>query len=89
MRRHQATLGKLGDAPEDTSTSKASTSRAAQRIYGLGGVYEKILRREYMDGLQKLNTNSFESKAEKEEWEKFRDKLSPDELALVTKVNWQ
>ncbi|KNG52895.1 hypothetical protein TW65_09277, partial [Stemphylium lycopersici] len=54
-----------------------------------GGILEKIMRRTYHDGLQKLKDNSFDSKEAKEEWQHFRDGLTPEELAVVTNKDWK
>lgn len=89
MKNHQATLNKIGESAEKGASAKQSTSRATQRLFGSGGIWEKIVRKEYSQGLKKLNSNSFDSKAAKEEWEKFRDELSPELLALVSNPGWQ
>ena len=88
MRKHSTTLKKLDQATQDAPT-KQMGSRAAERLYGSGCIWEKLTRNEYREGLQKLNTNSFESQAAKEEWEKFRDSLSPNILAMVSAPSWQ
>jgi hypothetical protein len=87
MKNHQVALNKLGEATPKQKGAPAK-SRAAQRLFGSGGAWEKIVRDEYWRGLKKLNTNSFETKAAKEEWEKFRNELSPEELALVMDEQW-
>ena len=46
------------------------------------------MRNEYRRGLEKLNINGFESKAAKEEWEEFRNNLSPALLASVANEHW-
>ena len=46
------------------------------------------MRRTYNEGLHKLKTNTFKSKEAKEEWQRFRDKMSPEELAVVTDEHW-
>lgn len=63
-------------------------SRAATRVYGTYGVYNDLLRREYQTGLQKLNSNSFATKQDKEEWQKFVQSLNPHELEMVQDKEW-
>ena len=87
MKNHRVALNKLREATPRQKGDPAK-SRAAQRLFASSGTWEKILRDEYRRGLKKLNTNSFETKAAKEEWEKFRNELSPEELALVIDEQW-
>jgi hypothetical protein len=42
------------------------------------------MRNTYKEGLAKLNSNSFESKEAKAEWQRFVEELTPEEIALVT-----
>ena len=46
------------------------------------------MRDEYRRGLEKLKINGFESKVAKEEWEEFRNNLSPELLVLVANEHW-
>ena len=47
------------------------------------------MRKTYQDGLAKLNSNTFESKEAKAEWQEFVDGLTEKELAIVTDEHWQ
>ena len=89
-RNHHAALRKIGKAPpkDKEDEDEEMVSRADVRLYGLGGAYHKILRDEYRRGLEKLETNSFENSAAKKEWETFRDKLTPEALAMVSDPKW-
>lgn len=86
LRDHQAALQKIGEAPQKdiAVTPKERASRAGVRLFGPGGAMQKILHDEYQRGLKKLNTNTFESAAAKEEWTRFRDELSPETLSMVS-----
>jgi hypothetical protein len=88
MRRLQATLTKGEDGPRTEKASAAS--RGERRVYGAGGVVEKLLRDEYQRGLRKMCTSSFKSKAAKEEWLVFVEQLDKDGLlGLVTDDDWE
>jgi hypothetical protein len=88
IRKHDRTLAKLDSLTKKPSQSR-SKARGEERLFGSGGALEKIMRDEYARGLKKLKTSSFESQAAKEEWEKFRDDLTPEELAILTREDWQ
>jgi len=47
------------------------------------------MRRTYAEGLVKLNTNTFETKEAKSEWQDFVDSLSQEDMALVTAESWE
>jgi hypothetical protein len=95
MRKHQAAMKRAGQAISEapaaasSSNSNSNTSRAAERVFGAGGVLMKITRDEYRRGLKKLNTNSFKSSDEQKEWETFRDSLSPTTLAIASAEKWE
>jgi hypothetical protein len=88
IRKHDRTLDKLKGLKEKQPKSK-DRARGEEQLFGSGGALEKIMRDEYTRGVKMLETNSFESQAAKEEWEKFRDELDPEELAMVTGQDWQ
>ncbi|KAG9187930.1 hypothetical protein G6011_01853 [Alternaria panax] len=67
LRNHSRVLEKASQAHGDSTTT--SKSRTQVRIYGLGGVLEKIMRTTYNDGLVKLKSDSFKSKEAKKEWQ--------------------
>jgi hypothetical protein len=87
LRQHQHTLSKLGKSKANNS-SKHTQSRAMQRIYQPGGTLEKSMRKIYREGLLKLNTNSFENQAAKEDWQNFVAQLLPEELSAMTDEHW-
>lgn len=87
LRQHDKALEKVAITTNSSNTE--SYSRPHLRIYSSGGILEKIMRRTYHDGLQKLKDNSFDSKEAKEEWQHFRDGLTPEELAVVTNKDWK
>jgi hypothetical protein len=87
LRRHKQTLGKLQEAG-NSSLSTDSQTRADVRLYGSGGVVEKLLRKVYKEGEQKLQSDSFESQDEKDEWLKFCEGLSKEELAICVSEDW-
>jgi len=67
LRKHTRALEKVSQVT--TTPHTGNSSRTYTRIYSSGGVLEKIMRRTYNNGLQKLQDNSFESKEAKKEWE--------------------
>jgi hypothetical protein len=85
MKNYEAALNKLG--AQKGAAAKPTSSRAAKRLFGSSGALEKIMRDEYRQGLAKLQANSFETKAEKDEWVNFHNDLSPQDLALVSDDN--
>jgi hypothetical protein len=88
MRQHQKSLEKLAEVNR-SSSAKPHTTRGHERLYSSGGTLEKIMRNTYQEGLAKLNGNCFSSKQDKEEWQRFVDELSPDELAMVSDSQWK
>jgi hypothetical protein len=87
LKNHQAIIEKK-KASKDSSPANIQ-SRSALRVFGSGGVLQKIMHRTYQDGLAKLNTNSFENKQAKDEWLAFVEGLSPDELKMVQMKSFQ
>ena len=82
IRKHNKTIEKAHKGKG--KAEEPGGSRAAQRVWGRGGVADKWMRIEYQQGLKKLKANKFESKAEKEEFEKFVAGLTPEELQMVS-----
>ncbi|RMZ71905.1 hypothetical protein GMOD_00009263 [Pyrenophora seminiperda CCB06] len=87
MRKHHQILAQTTAIDEDSSEG-GPQPRCALRLFGKGGTLEKIMRKTYEEGLANLNDNSFESKEAKNEWEEFVDKLTPEELSMVTNKTW-
>ncbi|KAI0568676.1 hypothetical protein TUN199_11550, partial [Pyrenophora tritici-repentis] len=87
MRKHEITIAKV--LSKDDKPTHDISGRGIARIYGSGGVLQKILRKTYQEGLAKLNNNDFESKEAKREFEKFVEELTPDEMKVVTDNDWQ
>jgi hypothetical protein len=87
MRKHAATMEKK--AGGDQLLLPQAGGRVAKALFSKGGSVEKLMRRVYQEGLEKLKNNSFESNEEKKEWEDFRDNLDPSELEVVTSRLWQ
>ena len=86
-RQHAQTIKKISQTNTKDSQNTLP-NRAATRIYGTYGVYNDLLRREYQAGLAKLNSNSFATKEDKEEWQNFVETLEPHELQLVQDKEW-
>ncbi|KAG9381552.1 hypothetical protein A1F94_007206 [Pyrenophora tritici-repentis] len=86
MRKHEITIAKV--LSKDDKPTHDISGRGIARIYGSGGVLQKILRKTYQEGLAKLNNNDFESKEAKREFEKFVEELTPDEMKVVTDNDW-
>lgn len=83
MRAHKHAMG--GDRPSPEPEEKvSSSSRAAQRIYGPGGIMQKLMRKTYRQGLRKLETHSFKDETEKQTFIEFRDQLKPEEKDMVS-----
>ncbi|KAF7448606.1 hypothetical protein A1F99_079700 [Pyrenophora tritici-repentis] len=87
MRKHEITIAKV--LSKDDKPTHDISGRGIARIYGSGGVLQKILRKTYQEGLAKLNNNDFESKEAKREFEKFVEELTPNEMKVVTDNDWQ
>ncbi|KAH5706829.1 hypothetical protein HBI18_252410 [Parastagonospora nodorum] len=91
LRAHQLTLDEADRAPAKKvkRPKQGKGLNSAGRLFGSGGVLEKIMRQEYESGLEKLQSKGFESKAEKEEWQRFCKKLSANDLEVVRNDNWE
>ncbi|KAI0573131.1 hypothetical protein TUN199_10205 [Pyrenophora tritici-repentis] len=87
LRTHSKVLENASEANDNSSDF--STSRSALRIYGRGGALDKIMRETYSDGLAKLQSNSFDSKQAKKEWQAFVAQLEPSELTMVQDKDWR
>lgn len=88
IRRHSSAVNKALTSEEASSLS-TTNGRGLTRLFGQGGALENIMRRTYAEGLVKLNTNTFETKEAKSEWQDFVDSLSQEDMALVTAESWE
>ncbi len=89
IRKHQASLTRISETAEKPAAEQTYLNRPSERIYGSGGVLEKITRKIYQDGLKNLKNRTFQNKAAQKEWEEFRDGLSPDTLKMVLDEDWE
>ena len=87
-KKHQHIINKPLDAHKSPAT-QGFENRGDQRVLGDGGVVQMLEHKIYQEGLVKLNNNSFADKAEKEEWFKFVAQLSPKELVMVQKTDFE
>ena len=88
-RHHQRALANIAGVDASRSPTETPASRAALRVFGKDGALVKIIRNTYQEGLAKLQSNSFESKEAKIEWQEFVDSLTPEELAAATAKEWR
>lgn len=89
MRQHRSIMYGSSAAQPGLKPSPAKGSRATLRVFGPGGVYEKALRKEYEEGLWRLENNKFRNEAAKQEWISFRNQLTDEEKAVVTAGDWK
>lgn len=88
MRKHQQVLGKRKRSSVDEKKT-VSEPGPVKYLAGFGGALEQIMRMEYQRGHMLLKTNSFKNPAEKDQWVQWCNELSPEELSIVTRDDWQ
>ncbi|KNG47152.1 hypothetical protein TW65_06140 [Stemphylium lycopersici] len=78
-------------AQRDRATLRTAEDKAldAARSADRAAKYHLKSKIEKKDSYKKLEDNSFNSKEAKEEWQRFRDGLTPEELAVVTNKDWE
>jgi hypothetical protein len=88
MREHRSVIEKA-KLKVQSQGKEISSDRTTARLFGSGGIYEKLQHDEFRRGLHLLETNSFKSAAAKAEWLNFRKNLPAEMLSAFKDQTWQ